>query len=309
MGIDLNVEIHERAVCESSAVGTGTRIRAFSRILAGAVIGEACEICDQVLIENDVIIGNRVIIKSGVQLWNGLRIGDDVYIGPNASFANDRIQPNQPLITVLDRNCTVGTNATILPGVRIGRHATVNAGAVVTRSVPPYAIVAGNPARVVGYDDSVRPTLPRAENPVVAGDDPKDIVVPGVRLLRLPQFQDMRGALVPIEFTRDLPFVPVRCFNVFGVENKRVRGEHAHRTCHQFLISLTGSCRVLVDNASVRQVIRLSSPTQGLYVPPMIWASQHHFSPGTVLMVLASHPYQPDDYIRDFDAYCNEMSV
>lgn len=149
---------HDNALVESSAVGDGTRIWAFTHILPGAIIGRDCNICDHVFIENDVVIGDRVTIKCGVQIWDGLRIDDDVFVGPNATFTNDlfprsKVYPEQFTQTFVAKGASVGANATILAGIRIGEGAMVGAGAVVTREVPDYAIVVGNPARVIGFAD------------------------------------------------------------------------------------------------------------------------------------------------------------
>jgi acetyltransferase-like isoleucine patch superfamily enzyme len=146
---------HPQALVETDRIGDGTRIWAFAHVLPGAVIGAECNICDHVFVENDVVVGDRVTVKCGVQLWDGLRIEDDVFIGPNATFTNDRFPrskryPKSFPSTVVERGASIGANATILPGIVIGRGAMVGAGAVVTRSVPPERIVAGNPARVVG---------------------------------------------------------------------------------------------------------------------------------------------------------------
>ncbi|HAY43165.1 MAG TPA: isomerase, partial [Micrococcaceae bacterium] len=81
---------HPNALCESDKIGSGTKIWAFVHVLPGAVIGEDCNLCDGVFVEGDVVVGNRVTVKSGVQLWNGTRLGDDVFVGPNATFTNDR---------------------------------------------------------------------------------------------------------------------------------------------------------------------------------------------------------------------------
>src|SRR5690606_10028189 len=112
--------------------------------------------CDHVFIENDVIIGDRVTIKSGVQLWDGITLEDDVFVGPNATFTNDRFPrskayPEEFARTTVSRGASLGANCTILPGLTIGMNAMIGAGAVVTRSVPPNAIVVGNPAKIVGY--------------------------------------------------------------------------------------------------------------------------------------------------------------
>ena len=142
--------VHENGICESVNVGSGTRIWAFTHIFAGAVIGEDCNICNNVFIENNVIIGNRVTIKCGVQLWDGLRIGDDVFVGPNATFTNDKLPrskhyKNSVLHTTIEKAASIGANSTILPGIKIGKKAVIGAGSVVTRDVPPMAIVTGNP--------------------------------------------------------------------------------------------------------------------------------------------------------------------
>jgi len=150
----MNYFQHPQALVESTNIGKDTRIWAFSHILPGAEIGEDCNICDHVFIENDVKIGNRVTIKCGVQLWDGVVVEDDVFIGPNATFTNDlfprsKKYPEKFEKTILRKGSSVGANATILSGVTIGLNAMVGAGAVVTHDVPPCVIVVGNPARIV----------------------------------------------------------------------------------------------------------------------------------------------------------------
>ncbi|MGH7339032.1 MAG: acyltransferase, partial [Candidatus Rokuibacteriota bacterium] len=151
-----NVFIHDKALCESPHIGEGTRIWAFAHVLPGARIGADCNICDGVFVENQVTIGDRVTIKCGVQLWDITEIEDDVFIGPNATFTNDRFPrskhyPSGHPKTTIRKGVSIGGNATILPGLEIGVGAMVGAGAVVTRSVPPNAIVVGNPAYIAGY--------------------------------------------------------------------------------------------------------------------------------------------------------------
>jgi UDP-2-acetamido-3-amino-2,3-dideoxy-glucuronate N-acetyltransferase len=296
--------VHPQGICESENVGAGTRIWAFAHVLPGAVIGKNANICDQVFIENDVVLGDDVTIKSGVQLWDGVRLGDGVFVGPNATFTNDRFPRSKaypaefPRITV-GTGASLGANCTILPGVTIGRGAMVGAGAVVTRDVPPHAIVVGNPARVVGYADAARPS----DAAVPSAGAPAGSRVRGVELHRLKRAVDPRGSLVVADFAADLPFVPQRAFTVFGVPPHDVRGEHAHHRCAQFLMCLSGSVTALVDDGHAREEFRLDDPSVGLYMPPLTWGTQFRYSPDAVLLVFASRPYENDDYIRDYEEF------
>jgi UDP-2-acetamido-3-amino-2,3-dideoxy-glucuronate N-acetyltransferase len=146
---------HSHALVESSEIGDRTRIWAFVHVLAGARIGADCNICDHVFIESNVIIGDRVTIKCGVQIWDGVRLEDDVMVGPNATFTNDIFpRSKSPFVlkqTLVQKGASIGANATILCGITIGEKAMVGAGAVVTKDVPPLAVVVGNPARIVRY--------------------------------------------------------------------------------------------------------------------------------------------------------------
>jgi acetyltransferase-like isoleucine patch superfamily enzyme len=146
--------IHSTAEVQSAQIGARTRIWQFVVILPGAQIGEDCNICAHCFVENDVVVGNRVTVKCGVQLWDGLVIEDDVFIGPNATFTNDRFPRSRHRLadyprTVIQQGASIGANATILPGVVIGVGAMVGAGSVVTRDVNAHTVVVGNPARYV----------------------------------------------------------------------------------------------------------------------------------------------------------------
>jgi acetyltransferase-like isoleucine patch superfamily enzyme/dTDP-4-dehydrorhamnose 3,5-epimerase-like enzyme len=302
--------LHPQGLCESVQVGPGTRIWAFAHVLRGARIGRDCNICDHVFIENDVIVGDRVTIKCGVQLWDGLRLADDVFVGPNASFTNDPFPRSKqhlaaPQITTVGAGASIGANATILPGLEIGAGAMVGAGAVVTHSVPPHAIVTGNPARITGYADSPMFSLPAQTKP----DRPAQTAsrVPGVSLINLPVFEDMRGTLAVGEFPASLPFAPKRFFFVYNVPGSEVRGAHAHLQCHQLVVCVQGRVNVTVDNGACREEFQLGGPEQGLYIPPLIWATQYRHAPGTILLVLASHPYAADDYVRDYASYLKRI--
>lgn len=303
----MNIFIHKKALCETTAIGNGTRIWAFVHILPGAKIGSDCNLCDGVFIENDVLVGDRTTIKCGVQLWDGVRLGNDVFIGPNATFTNDlfprsRKHPEHYTPTVVEDGASIGANATILAGVTIGRGAMIGAGAVVTRSVPPNAIVVGNPARIKGYIAGVSKTLPAPPLPTTSDIAP-DIDVRGVRQIHMPVYSDVRGSLSVGNFADVVPFVPSRFFMVYGVPSRETRGEHAHKKCSQFLICTVGSVRVLADDGHARADILLDSPHKGLLLPPMTWGTQYEYSSDAVLLVFASHPYDNDDYIRAYDEF------
>lgn len=152
-------KIHELSDVKSAMIGEDTRVWQYAVILNGAVIGKNCNICAHTLIEGDVQLGDNVTVKSGVYLWDGTRIKDNVFIGPNATFTNDpmprsKVYPNSFKGVVIESGASIGANATLLPGVTIGKNAMVGAGAVVTKSVPANAIVAGNPARILRYVES-----------------------------------------------------------------------------------------------------------------------------------------------------------
>jgi acetyltransferase-like isoleucine patch superfamily enzyme/dTDP-4-dehydrorhamnose 3,5-epimerase-like enzyme len=291
-------------------VGAGTRVWAFAHVLPGAQIGTDCNICDHVFIENDVVVGDRVTVKCGVQLWDGLRIGCDVFIGPNATFSNDpfprsRQRPPEFSRTVVQDGASIGANATILPGLTIGRAAMVGAGAVVTRDVPPNAVVVGNPARIVRYQESpAHPsTVAPAAPPVTEHASEYRSRVRGVVLSRVTRADDMRGSLVAVTFADHVPFVPARIFTVFGVPSREVRGAHAHRECAQLLICLVGSMVCVADDGLEREQFVLDDPSMALFLPPMTWGTQYRYSPDAQLLVLTSHPYDSADYIRDYDEF------
>jgi UDP-2-acetamido-3-amino-2,3-dideoxy-glucuronate N-acetyltransferase len=303
--------VHPQGICETTDVGEATRIWAFAHVLPGACVGTHCNICDHVFVENDVIIGDRVTIKCGVAVWDGLRIEDDVFVGPNATFTNDvfprsKAHPSEILNTVVRQGASLGANCTILPGITIGMKAMVGAGSVLTHDVPPYAIVVGNPARIVGYVDAGREDwhrVSRAESPGLGDQQPRSLRVAGASLCRLTRADDLRGSLVSGEVSSHIPFAPRRFFSVMQVPSKDVRGAHAHRLCEQFMVCQTGSVTVVVDDGQLREEVTLDDPDIGLYLPPMVWGTQYRYTADALLLVLASRPYEPEDYIRDYDEF------
>ena len=303
---------HPNALVETQNIGKGTRVWAFAHVLPDAIIGADCNLCDHIFIENDVIVGDRVTVKSGVQLWDGITLEDDVFVGPNATFTNDpfprsKKYPEKFPRTVIRKGASIGANATILPGLTIGQYAMVGAGTVVTKDVPPYAIVVGNPARIIGYVDSDRERAASRSSMDQAEVQERAVGVRGVSVVKLPLVVDLRGSLSFAEAGQFLPFIPQRYFLVFDVPSREVRGEHAHRTCHQFLVCIKGSCSVMVDDGQHRAEVLLDRPNLGVHVPPMVWATEYKYSADAVLLVLASDVYKAEDYIRDYDLFLKEL--
>ena len=295
---------HPTALVESSQIGEGTRVWAYTHILPGAQIGRDCNICDHTFIENDVILGDRVTIKCGVQLWDGLRVEDDVFIGPNATFTNDPFPRSAQHLakyprTVIRRGASIGANATLAPGIIIGEMAMVGAGAVVTHNAPPHSKLAGNPARIIGYVDAT-PEAPAAR----LSEEVRDAIPLGeATVYRLPRTEDLRGSLTFGEIHRQVPFEVKRYFLVFDVASEHIRGEHAHRTLHQFLVCVAGRCHVVTDDGTSRHEVVLDSPAKGVYIPPMVWSTEYKFTRDAVLLVLASEYYDSQDYIRDYNDF------
>ena len=230
---------HETAIVETEQVGEGTRIWAYAHILPGARIGKDCNLCDHIFIENDVTVGDRVTIKCGVQLWDGVHLESDVFVGPNATFTNDRYprskeRQSEVLKTVVKRGASIGANATIAPGLVIGEKAMIGAGGVLTHDAPPHAKLMGNPARIAGYMDT---ELERAAPKLISHQDGPAVRGLGKAFIhRLPQVEDLRGSLSFGETFRQVPFEVKRYFPAYGVQDERIRGEHAHRHLQQFLL-------------------------------------------------------------------------
>lgn len=302
--------IHITADVQSKNIGNGTKIWQYVIVLEKANIGSDCNICSHCFIENDVVVGNRVTVKCGVQLWDGIVLEDDVFIGPNVTFTNDNFprskkHPTEFAKTVVRSGASIGANATILPGIIIGRGAMIGAGAVVTKNVPPNAIVKGNPAVITGYmstpkqQEIVEATISAPSQKIYTGN---------CTLFNLPLIPDMRGNLSVFEVNKHIPFEPKRCFWIFDVPSKEVRGEHAHKELHQFLICMRGSVSVVLDDGKNRTEVILNRPNLGLHIPPMVWGIQYKYSSDALLVVHASDTYKSEDYIRSYDEFIEAVN-
>jgi dTDP-4-dehydrorhamnose 3,5-epimerase-like enzyme len=126
--------------------------------------------------------------------------------------------------------------------------------------------------------------------------------VPGVTLHALTQARDERGALAALELSA-VPFEPKRIFTVYDVPSESVRGAHAHRECQQFLVCVAGRLTCLVDDGESSDEIDMDGPSIGVHIPRLVWGTQWRYSRDAVLLVIASHPYDAADYIRDYDEF------
>lgn len=160
-----DVFIHPSSIVETQDIGQGTRIWALAHVMRDVSIGANCSIGDHCYIESGVVIGDNVTIKNGNMMWEGVILEDGVFVGPHVTFTNDRYprSPRLPqarerysnrewlLPTVVRKGASLGAAAVILAGITIGEFSMAAAGAVVTKDVPPYALVIGNPAHVRGW--------------------------------------------------------------------------------------------------------------------------------------------------------------
>lgn len=159
MAAPAGVFVHEKGMCDSDSVGEGTRIWAFAHVLKGAVVGMGCNLGEGSFVEGGAVLGNHCTVKNGVSIWDKVTCEDYVFLGPNAVLTNDFLprsafkkNPETEFRkTLIREGASIGANATIVCGVTIGRHAMIGAGSVVTRDVPDFGLVWGNPARQGGW--------------------------------------------------------------------------------------------------------------------------------------------------------------
>jgi dTDP-4-amino-4,6-dideoxygalactose transaminase/dTDP-4-dehydrorhamnose 3,5-epimerase-like enzyme len=235
-------------------------------------------------------------------VWSGITLHDDVFVGPNATFCNDKFpRANVHLKvyppTVVESGASLGANCTILPGIKIGTSSMVGAGSVVTHDVSPKTVVAGNPARFLRFVDAVGTSSLEHPGKKAA------LTVKGAKVLTLPTFRDRRGCLSFAEYESHLPWVPKRFFTITGVPQNELRGYHAHKSVKQFLVCLAGQVSVLVDDGTARETVVLDSPGEGLLLEPMVWSSQSYVNVGCVLLVLCSEKHNPNGYVHDYSQF------
>jgi UDP-2-acetamido-3-amino-2,3-dideoxy-glucuronate N-acetyltransferase len=276
---------------------------------ADAVIGA------HAVVEAGAAIGARCRIGAGAFVGAGVMLGDEVEVGANATLASAHgsAASGSAAATAHTRvadGVRIGAGATVVAGVAVHTGAWIKPGAVVTRAVPPGAIVEGNPAVMTGHVGAVegptadrRVARARAASHEPAEDWIQPTAVEGVAIYNFPVIKDMRGDLTVGEFDRQIPFKPLRYFMVFDVPSREIRGEHAHHTCHEFLVCVRGQCAVAADDGTHRVEVLLDTPARGVYLPPMTWRVHYKYSPDAILLVFASHHYDPSDYVRDYGEF------
>jgi UDP-2-acetamido-3-amino-2,3-dideoxy-glucuronate N-acetyltransferase len=291
---------------EGDSLGEGSRVLAYARVAPGVAIGRNCVLHEHAVLIGAVTLEDDVAVQTAAQLLGRIGIEQGVTVGAGAVVGGEPSSGEKTEI-IVHRFASIGANVTVLPGVAIGRRAVVEPGSVVTENVPANAVVSGNPATIVAYVDSGQEAAAQeVVLPSSVGAAITETRVRGVTIHRLAYARDLRGSLTAAEFS-SLPFSPRRLFTVYDVPSESVRGSHAHRRCSQFLVCTLGAVSCLVDDGSAREEIRLASPDVGLHIPPMIWGTQWKYTHDAVLLVLASHPYDAADYIRDYEEFLEEL--
>ncbi|MDP1615281.1 MAG: WxcM-like domain-containing protein [Methylococcales bacterium] len=255
----------------------------------------------QVQEDTKAFISSSAVIMPGASIGLEVRIEDEVTIGPNAAILGK--EDNISMVAAEIRaGVVIGANATVLPGVVVGMRAVLKPGSVVTRSVPPLAVVDGNPAIIIGYV-STSINLDAEHHAKGNKGGLTQSIVKDVTLHQLALVSDLRGNLSVGEFEKDIPFKVKRYFLVFDVPTAETRGEHTHKIYKQFLVCIKGSCRVVADDGINREEFILDSPAKGLYLPAMTWGIQYCYTNDAHLLVFASEYYDSTDYIRDYDQF------
>jgi len=266
--------IHPTALCSPDQVGEDTDVGAYCVIEHNAIIGWSTSISHNVTIAANTRVGDLVRVGAGARIGSGCSIGNKVTIGANA---------------VINDGIILQIGSCVLPNTRV------------MMSVPPYAIVGGSEASITGYVDADPGVLPTIKQE--SAEYSQESRVRGVRYYQIRQFPDLRGDLSVGEFETDLPFLPKRYFLVYNVVSENIRGEHAHKKCHQFLTCAHGACSVIADDGANRQEFILDRPTIGVHLPPMVWGIQYKFARDAVLLVFASEHYDTNDYIRSYNEF------
>ena len=299
--------LHPSAIVFAAAIGARTRVFEQSIVRKDAIVGSDCEIGACCYVDSGAVVGDRVTIGDRIRLSAGIAIENDVVVGADVIFlvhnsSGDQTRSRLGKGTVIKAGACIGRGAVLIPGVVIGCGAVIGDGTVVTRDVPPYGIVSGNPGQLIGFSTNggeYEPTAAKSGDLITAISSP----VKGVTRVAVNVHAQERGILHVASYPSVIPFEVRRLFVVSRVPSGEVRGNHAHRRCHQFLICVAGSCLVTIDDGKNRETIALNSPAIALHLRPLVWGLQHDYSEDASLLVLASEEYDRDEYIVNYDEF------
>lgn len=291
-------DIHPTARCDTSRVGSGSRIGSDSIVSRDGEIGSSCILGERVRISGQVTVGNRVHIDDGAHLTGPLVVGDDVRIGAEVSIGTSgAAEARNRFVTEVGAGSIIGKNASIASGVAVALQALVEDGATVSTSVGSYMAFGKDGKHE--YRSGFVP-VPELVGDAVRASSASGTAskIPGVELIRFHEAVDSRGKLIAMEVDELLPFQAKRLFTVSSVPEGELRGIHAHRECHQFMIPVSGEVDVIVADGVKAERWVLDSPSIGLHIPPLVWGTQLNFSKNATILVLASDSYRPEDYIH-----------
>lgn len=267
--------VHPTARVETDRIGPMTRIGAGAAIARGASVGARCDIGDGARIDHGARIGDGVVVGAGVRVAPGATVEQDAAIA--------------------------GSSGAGQPSIVIWHGATVTAGSRVMNSVPPRAVASGHPAAVTGFATTA-PCAPLRQL-LPAGTRSASLGIRGATAHALQAIGDDRGSMFVAEFGSHVPGAVERCFLIRDVPAHLVRGQHAHRRCHQHFVMTMGSCSLVLDDGTHAQELVLDTPETTVHLGPLVWATLHRFSPDAALAVFASEHYDERDYVRRYDDF------
>lgn len=273
-----------------------TSVASGVRILPGAMIGANCSFGEGAYVEGATQLGDRVNVGAGAKICDGVVVHEGVSIGPGTVLDGGRGAGRAKASITVHRGVNLGANVTVQAGVTLGHGALIESGSVVTADVPPFTVARGNPARVSGIASPTGPVGVRSHNSPGA-------LPGGAKFIKVPGIDHPTGLLSFLEERSGLPFVPQRYFTLTRVPDSVVRARHAHKACHQYFACLHGSVRLGLDDGVERADVELTGAMQGLVVFGGVWVTVFGHTFDTVLLVLASQPYDESDYLRDYDGF------
>ena len=230
-------------------------------------------------------------------------IDDQSKIGINVKFNGNNIY--------IDKFSSIESNCTIEDNVRIAKYSSIRKNSRVISSFPPYSILQGNPAILIGFNNKIHEKkydlkkIINQSSTSINECNYQKLGLKDSKIFVIENFLDSRGELSFGQYSKHIPFKPTRFFYIKEVPNNIMRGQHAHKVCQQFLIALNGSIDVFLDDGEDSILVNLNSSRLGLYIPKQIWGVQYSFTSDAILLVLASDNYDEFDYLNDYSEFKN----